>query len=185
MKKLSISIILFSLLLLAGCNKNASDINKEQKNSSELDKGNNTADNLNSGGNKAPDFTLISPAGKKVSLSDYKGKVVIVDFWATWCPPCRKGIPDLIDIQTEFGSKVAVIGISVDTDTKDQVASFTQNFNINYTILFATPDVVRSYGNIESIPTSFIIDKNGNIVNQYVGLTPKETYVNEIKKLID
>jgi cytochrome c biogenesis protein CcmG/thiol:disulfide interchange protein DsbE len=185
MKKISISVVLFCILLLLGCNKNASDINKEQKNNSELNKESNSADNLNSGGNKAPDFTLVGPAGNKVSLSDYKGKVVIVDFWATWCPPCRKGIPDLVDIQTEFGNKVAVIGISVDTETKDQVASFIESFNINYTVLFATPDVVQSYGNIESIPTSFIIDKNGNIVNQYVGLTPKETYINEIKKLID
>ena len=80
---------------------------------------------------------------------------------------------------------MAVIGISVDTDTKDQVASFAQNFNINYTVLFATPDVVNAYGNIESIPTSFIIDKNGNIVNQHVGLTPKEIYISEIKKLLD
>lgn len=187
MKKFSISIVLFSLLLLFGCNKNASDINKEQKNNSatNTNAGNNATGNSASASNKAPDFTLVGPAGKKVSLSDYKGKVVIVDFWATWCPPCRKGIPDLVDLQTEFGSKIAIIGISLDTDTKDQVASFAKNFNINYTVLFATPDVVESYGNVEAIPTSFIIDKNGNIVNQYVGLTPKETYESEIKKLVD
>jgi thiol-disulfide isomerase/thioredoxin len=175
MKKISVSIILFSLLLLFGCNKNASDLNKEQKDAMEI----------SNSSNKAPDFSLVGPENKKVSLSDYKGKVVIVDFWATWCPPCRKGIPDLIDLQSEFGSKIAVIGISVDTDTKNQVASFAKNNNMNYTVLFATPEVVQSYGNIESIPTSFIIDKNGNIVNQYVGLTPKETYVSEIKKLLE
>jgi cytochrome c biogenesis protein CcmG/thiol:disulfide interchange protein DsbE len=108
-----------------------------------------------------------------------------VDFWATWCPPCRKGIPDLVAIQSQFGSKIAIIGISLDTDTKDKVASFARDFNMNYPVLFATPGVVQSYGNIEAIPTSFIIDKKGNIVDQYVGLTPKETYVNEIKKLLD
>jgi len=186
MKKISVSIILFSLLLLFGCNKNASDINKVQKNDSEVSTSTNkTPDNSNSANNKAPDFTLVGPAGKKVSLSDYKGKVVVVDFWATWCPPCRKGIPDLVELQKEFGNKIAVIGISVDTDTRDKVASFARDFNINYTVLFATPEVVQSYGNIEAIPTSFIIDKNGNVVNQYVGLTPKETYVSEIKKLLD
>jgi cytochrome c biogenesis protein CcmG/thiol:disulfide interchange protein DsbE len=181
MKKISISIIFFSLLVFFGCSKNASELNKEQKSDSVTNSGNNS----NSNSSKAPGFTLVGPSGKKISLSDYKGKVVIVDFWATWCPPCRKGIPDLVDIQSEFGNKVAVIGISVDTDTQNQVASFAKDFNINYTVLFATQEVVQSYGNIESIPTSFIIDKNGNIVNQYVGLTPKETYVSEIKKLID
>jgi len=91
----------------------------------------------------------------------------------------------LVDLQTQFGNKLAVIGISVDTDTRDQVASFAKSNNINYPVLFASPDVVQAYGNIESIPTTFIIDKNGNIVNQFVGLTPKEVFVNEIKKLID
>jgi cytochrome c biogenesis protein CcmG/thiol:disulfide interchange protein DsbE len=185
MKIFLVVIVSLSILLLSGCSKNASDINKEQNNSLESAKGSNPADNINSSKNKAPEFTLAGPSGKTVSLSDFKGKVVIVDFWATWCPPCRKGIPDLIDLQTEFGNKLAVIGISVDTDTKDQVASFAQNFNINYTVLFANPDVVNAYGNIESIPTSFIIDKNGNIVNQHVGLTPKEIYISEIKKLLD
>jgi len=193
MKKLSISAVLLSLLLIFGCNKNASDINKDQGNGQEVTTNNQPAaansqsvdNNTAASSNKAPDFTLDGPAGKKVSLSDYKGKVVIVDFWATWCPPCRKGIPDLVDLQTQFGNKLAVIGISVDTDTRNQVASFAKSNNINYPVLFASPDVVQAYGNIESIPTTFIIDKNGNIVNQFVGLTPKEVFVNEIKKLID
>ena len=193
MKKLSISAFLLSLLLIFGCNKNASDINKDQGNGQEVTTNNQPAaansqsvdNNTAASSNKAPDFTLDGPAGKKVSLSDYKGKVVIVDFWATWRPPCRKGIPDLVDLQTQFGNKLAVIGISVDTDTRNQVASFAKSNNINYPVLFASPDVVQAYGNIESIPTTFIIDKNGNIVNQFVGLTPKEVFVNEIKKLID
>ncbi|MDR3627366.1 MAG: TlpA disulfide reductase family protein [Ignavibacteriaceae bacterium] len=185
MKKLSISVVLFSLLLIFGCNKNASDINKEQNSGKESPANNQAVENSNSNDSKAPGFTLESPAGKKISLSDYKGKVVIIDFWATWCPPCRKGIPDLVDLQKQFGNKLAVIGISLDTDTKDQVASFAQENNINYPVLFATPDVVQSYGNINSIPTTFIIDKNGNIVNQFVGLTPKEVFISEIKKLID
>jgi cytochrome c biogenesis protein CcmG/thiol:disulfide interchange protein DsbE len=181
MKNLLLLVTIIAALLIFGCNKNASELNKEQKNDSVNSSVNREADNSK---NKAPEFTLNSPTGKKVSLSDYKGKVVIVDFWATWCPPCRKGIPDLVELQNEFGNKIAVIGISVDTDTKDQVAAFAKDYNINYTVLFATQDVVQNYGNIEAIPTSFVIDKNGIIVNQFVGLTPKETYVNEIKKLL-
>lgn len=182
MKKIFISGMVLSFLLLFGCNKNASEINK---NNTDTVGGNKVTENSNAESNKAPEFTLVGPSGKTVSLSEYKGKVVIVDFWATWCPPCRKGIPDLIDLQSQYGNKIAVIGISVDTDTKDQVAAFAKQNNINYTILYASQDVVQSYGNIESIPTSFIIDKKGNIVNQFVGLTPKEIYVQEIKKLLD
>ncbi|MCL5030650.1 MAG: TlpA family protein disulfide reductase [Bacteroidetes bacterium] len=175
----------FSML---GCNKNASETKNDQNNLniSQTQPATENANNgdLNSGNNKAPNFTLVDTQGKKVSLSDYKGKVVIIDFWATWCPPCRRGIPDLIDIQKQFKNEVVVLGISVDTDTKGDVPSFIKNMGINYTVLFATPEVVQAYGNIDAIPTSFIIDKKGKIVNQHVGLTPKETLVNEIKNLL-
>ncbi len=134
---------------------------------------------------KAPAFSLRSINGKNVSLSDFKGKIVIVDFWATWCPPCRKSIPDLIELQKKYKNKIAVIGISVDMDTKAEVAPFVKHSGINYTILYATPEVIQAYGNINAIPTSFIIDKHGDIAAQYVGLTDKEIYIKEIKKLLE
>lgn len=133
---------------------------------------------------KAPSFTLLSVDGKKVSLSDFKGKIVIVDFWATWCPPCRKSIPDLVALQKKFKNYLAVIGISVDMDTKENVAPFVKNNGINFTVLYATPDVIQAYGNINAIPTSFIIDKHGDIAFQHIGLTAKSVFINEIKKLL-
>jgi cytochrome c biogenesis protein CcmG/thiol:disulfide interchange protein DsbE len=106
-----------------------------------------------------------------------------VDFWATWCPPCRKGIPDLIQIQKEYPKDVVVIGISLDRDTKSEVPAFVKNYGINYPVVYGDGKVDKNFGGIEAIPTAFVIDRNGNIVDKHVGLVPKSTYVNLIKKL--
>src|SRR3990172_316950 len=125
----------------------------------------------------APDFMLTSTDGKQIKLSDYKGKIVILDFWATWCGPCRKGIPDLIEIQKEYKDNVVIIGISLDQgNTINNVIQFMKEFGINYTVVYGNEKVVADYGNIQSIPTSLIIDENGNVVDGFVGLVPKNVY---------
>jgi len=133
----------------------------------------------------APDFTLPTTDGKMLKLSSLRGKVVIIDFWATWCPPCRKGIPDLIDIKKRYGSKgVEIIGVSVDTDTKDEVIPFIKEKGINYPVVYGNQTVYMQYGGIRAIPTTFVIDKEGKIVASYEGLVPKITYENHIKKIL-
>lgn len=140
---------------------------------------------INIADDKAPEFSLKSVDGKTVKLSDYKGKVVIIDFWATWCPPCRKGIPDLISIQNEFKDKVVIIGISLDREkTIKDVPGFVKNNGINYPIVYGDDKVVVDYGGIQSIPTSFVVDKNGTVVDMHVGLVSKDTFVNKIKELL-
>jgi cytochrome c biogenesis protein CcmG/thiol:disulfide interchange protein DsbE len=135
--------------------------------------------------NKAPDFALKSSDGKTIKLSDYKGKVVIIDFWATWCPPCRKGIPDLISIQNDYKNDVVIIGISLDSEkTLKDVPGFIKSYGINYPIVFGDDKVTAAYGGIDGIPTAFIVDKKGNIVDKHVGLVSKDTYVNKIKELL-
>ncbi len=134
---------------------------------------------------KAPDFTLVNIEGKNVSLSDYKGKVVIIDFWATWCGPCRKGIPDLIELQKKYKKKVAVIGISLDgATTKAGVPDFVNKMGINYPIVYFNDKVLSDYGGINAIPTTFIIDKKGNIVKKLVGLYPKSTFEQQLDELL-
>ncbi len=136
-------------------------------------------------GDKAPEFSLKSVDGKIVKLSDYKGKVVIIDFWATWCPPCRRGIPDLVAIQNEFKDKVVIVGISLDREkTIKDVPGFVKDYGINYPIVYGDDKVVISYGGIQSIPTSFVVDKTGNVADMHVGLVSKETYTNKIKELL-
>lgn len=134
---------------------------------------------------KAPDFTLVNIEGKNVSLSDYKGKVVIIDFWATWCAPCRKGIPDLIELQKKYKKKVAVIGISLDgANTKAGVPDFVNKMGINYPVVYFNDKVLSDYGGINAIPTTFIIDKKGNIVKKLVGLYPKNTFEQQLDELL-
>ncbi len=133
----------------------------------------------------APNFTLYTLDGDEVKLSDYLGKVVILDFWATWCAPCRKGIPDLISIQNEYKDDLVVIGISLDQpSTQDQLVPFIESFGINYPIVLGDLEVSAAYGNIQAIPTSFVIDKEGNIINKHIGLVPKSTLIEEIKLLL-
>ena len=187
-KQLMTIMILAASFTLFGCNKNISDTKNSENYLSVSQTStapvNTASESVEKNNQKAPAFTLEDINGKKVSLSDFKGKVVIVDFWATWCPPCRKSIPDLIELQKKYKNKIAVIGISVDMDTKSNVAPFVKQNKINYKVLYASPEVVQNYGNIDAIPTSFIIDQHGNIYTQHVGLTPKETYISEINKLL-
>lgn len=161
-------------LLFAGCDKKASDDGKQLP----------AYQASASTGSAAPEFKLETTEGKTLKLSDYKGKVVIVDFWATWCPPCRRGIPDLIEIQKEYGSAVAVIGISVDQDTKNDVVPFMQKMGINYPVVYGDAQTAQAYGGIESIPTSFVIDQKGDIAANNVGLVSKSDLTQTIDKLL-
>src|ERR1035437_6348734 len=115
MYRILVSILLVSVI--TGFSKNANDENNLTTKSKTV---------YATEKNKAPGFSLTGTDGKLVKLSNYKGKIVIIDFWATWCSPCRKGIPDLIELQKEFGKKVVVIGISLDTDSKRDVVPFMQ-----------------------------------------------------------
>ena len=171
---LAISFLIF-LLTITGCDKKTDDSNAKGSTESLSDKASSE---------KAPDFTLTTVDNKTIKLSDYKGKIVIIDFWATWCPPCRKGIPDLIEIQNRYKKDVIVIGLSVDTDTKGEVVPFISNNGINYPVAYPTPDVVSSYGGIESIPTSFIIDQNGTVIDKNVGLVPMSNITSTIDRLL-
>lgn len=157
------SAILVLVLLMAGCS---------------------SGDEKGATGAVAADFSLESTLGRKVRLSDYHGRVVILDFWATWCPPCRRGIPDLISIQNEYKDKVQVIGISLDRETKGNVGEFISQQGINYPIAFPDEEVVKAYGGIEAIPTTFIIDKSGTIAYKHVGLVSKSVLLGEIGELL-
>lgn len=134
---------------------------------------------------KAPDFNLESTNGENVKLSDFAGKIVILDFWATWCGPCRMGVPDLVAIQDEYKDNVVIIGISLDDQrTKKDIAPFMKQYGVNYPVVYGNSEVVMNYGNIRAIPTSFIVDQNGNIVDKHIGLVSKDKYLSKIKSLL-
>jgi thiol-disulfide isomerase/thioredoxin len=134
--------------------------------------------------NLAPDFTLELTDGKDIKLSDLKGKIVIIDFWATWCPPCRRGIPDLVEIQKKYEKELIIIGISLDNETKPEVVPFIKQYKINYPVAYGNMEVVKAYGNIQAIPTSFVVDQSGQIVDKHIGLVDKSAYINKIAELL-
>jgi len=133
----------------------------------------------------APAWELKDLEGKTVKSSDFKGKVVILDFWATWCPPCRAEIPHFVDLQKTYGDKgLTVIGVSLDEGGPKVVKEFSQKFKVNYPMVMGNDKIVSDYGGVEGIPTTFVIDRQGRIVNKHVGYADKETFEKEIKPLL-
>jgi cytochrome c biogenesis protein CcmG/thiol:disulfide interchange protein DsbE len=134
----------------------------------------------------AADFKLPGVDGKTVRLSDFKGKVVILDFWATWCPPCKAEIPDFIALQKQYGPKgLQIVGVALDQEGADAVKPFAKEKGINYPIgLDPESTVPPSFGGVRGIPTTFVIDRKGNIVKKYVGAKPRETFEADIKALL-
>jgi peroxiredoxin len=133
----------------------------------------------------APVWELKDVDGKAVKLSDFKGKVVILDFWATWCPPCRKEIPGFVELQEAYKDKgLVVIGVSLDEEGAAVVKPFMTEYKVNYPMVIGDGKTVEAYGGISGIPTTFIIDKEGKIKSVHVGYRPKETFEAEIKALL-
>lgn len=136
-------------------------------------------------GKKAPDFSLTSISGETVSLSDSDGKVRIVDFWATWCPPCRKGIPEFVELYDQYKDQgLEIIGISVDQDGAEVVKPFAKKMKMNYPVLLDDGEVSKAYGGIRAIPTAFVINQQGEIVKKYVGYRPKDVFEADIQNLL-
>ena len=136
-------------------------------------------------GKPAPAFALRDLDGKEVKFSDFKGKVVILDFWATWCPPCVKEVPHFVELHKEYQDQdFVMVGISTDRAGVGVVKSFVKKHAVNYPILMADGKVQQAYGGIRSIPTTFVIDKSGIIQKQYVGYRDKAIFEADIKALL-
>ena len=135
----------------------------------------------------APEFTLKDSNGQTVHLSDYKGKVVLLDFWATWCGPCKIEIPWFMEFQQEFKDKgFAVLGVSMDEDGWTAVKPYIARLKVNYRIGLGIDRVGDQYGGVESLPTTFLIDRQGRIASTHVGLSSgKDDFKNDILHLLE
>src|SRR6266404_3961717 len=134
----------------------------------------------------APDFTLKDATGATVKLSDYRGKVVLLNFWATWCGPCKIEIPWFIDFEQSYKDRnFAVLGISMDDDGWESVKPYLEQRKINYRVMIGTEEVSAQYGGVDSLPTTFIIDREGRIAAVHVGLISKSEYKDDILNLLD
>lgn len=131
----------------------------------------------------APDFNLKDLKGNNITLSSYEGKVLILNFWATWCPPCRAEIPDLIEVYDEYKAKgLEILGISVDQVSPKQVSNFVERNRMNYPVAMATNDFFRNYPPPQAIPTTLVIDRNGKIQYKKVGLMSKRELIDLFNK---
>ncbi|MCD6232184.1 TlpA family protein disulfide reductase [Candidatus Aerophobetes bacterium] len=135
-------------------------------------------------GKPAPNFSLKTLDGKIIRLSTLKGKVIIIDFWATWCPPCREEIPHFINLYEKYKDEgFQMLGVFLD-DNINSVREFAKNYNINYPLLIPDEKILKDYGPIIYIPTTFIISKEGYIYKKYVGYKGESIFEDNIKTLL-
>ena len=135
---------------------------------------------------QAPNFSLKDADGNAVNLADYRGKVVLINFWATWCGPCEAEIPWFIEFEKKYKDQgFAVLGVSMDDDGWKSVRPYVASHKINYRIMIGSEVVSQQFGAIESLPTSFMLDRAGRIASNHIGLVDKVDYQNEIVKLLE
>jgi thiol-disulfide isomerase/thioredoxin len=134
----------------------------------------------------APDFSLQSLDGKTMRLSDFRGKAVLLNFWATWCGPCKIEMPWFVDLQKEYGSQgLQIVGVAMDDASKEDIAKFAKDMGVNYPILLGKEAVGDEYGGVPALPESFLIARDGKIVDKIIGLRGKAEIEDAIKKALD
>jgi len=136
----------------------------------------------------APAWSLKDVDGNTVSSARFKGKVVVLDFWATWCGPCKSEIPGYVALQKKYGPDgLVIVGVSVDDDGPGRTAlvkKFMQSLGMNYTVVFSSDDVVSAFGGLDAIPTTFLIDRDGVIRDKKVGAEPAAVYEKKILSVL-
>jgi thiol-disulfide isomerase/thioredoxin len=133
----------------------------------------------------APAWKLQDLAGKTVTADDFKGKVVVLDFWATWCPPCRAEIPGYVDLYRKYQDRLAVVGVSLDQGGPEAVRAFVAKFGVNYPIVMGDSTIEAAFGGFEAIPTTFLIDRDGQIRDKKVGAESAEVYEQKVMALLN
>src|SRR6202167_5992318 len=134
----------------------------------------------------APDFSLEALDGKTTRLSDFRGKAVLLNFWATWCVPCKIEMPWFVDFQNQYGSQgLQIVGVAMDDASKEDIGKFAKDMGVNYPILIGKESVGDQYGGVPALPESFLISRDGKIVDKIIGLRGKADIEEAIKKTLD
>ena len=136
-------------------------------------------------GDRAPDFTLHVTPDQSVSLSDFRGKAVLLNFWATWCSPCKIEMPWFVELQQQYGPQgLQVIGIAMDDASKEDIAKFARDLGVNYPILLGKESVGEAYGGVQFLPTTFFIDRDSKVLEREFGLKSRSVFEDNIKKAL-
>jgi thiol-disulfide isomerase/thioredoxin len=134
----------------------------------------------------APDFTLESLDGKTMKLSDFRGKAVLLNFWATWCGPCKIEMPWFVELQNQYAAQgFQIVGVAMDDASKEDIGKFAKDMGVNYPILIGKESVGDQYGGVPALPESFLIGRDGKIVDKIIGLRGKAEIEDAIKKAIN
>lgn len=145
-----------------------------------------SASSLLTKSSEAPDFTLESLDGKSMRLSDLRGKAVLLNFWATWCGPCKIETPWLVELQNQYGHDgLQVVGVEMGDDGKDEITKFMKDMGMNYPVLIGKEAVGEAYGGVPALPETFFIGRDGKIVDKIIGLKGRSEIEDSIKKALD
>jgi cytochrome c biogenesis protein CcmG/thiol:disulfide interchange protein DsbE len=187
------SVVFF---FVSGCNKNTSDERAENGQQQSASQETGTTPSVlgeylsvqASNSETAPNLHWKDAQGNNVTLSSYTEKLTLVNFWATWCGPCKMETPDMVEVQTELRTKgVKFLGISADTgpSANEDVKEFINHFQLPYPVIIDRDEEIQSaFGNVRAYPTTFLVNKEGKIVSQWIGARPKEFFVSEIEKFL-
>ena len=136
-------------------------------------------------GNLAPDFELQTLEGKNLKLSDLRGKAVLLNFWATYCGPCKLEMPWFVELQKEYGPQgFQIVGVAMDDASTEDIAKFAKEMGVNYPILLGKESVGESYGGVGVLPTTFFVDRDGKLIAREFGLVSRSVFVDHIKKAL-
>src|SRR5438132_8753166 len=136
-------------------------------------------------GQPAPEFALTSLDGKTLKLSDYRGKAVLLNFWATWCEPCKIEMPWFVDLQKKYGPQgLQVIGVAMDDAPSKDIADFSQKMGVNYPVLIGKEEVGTQYGGVQFLPSTFYISRDGKIIDRVFGLVSRSEIEANVQKAL-
>lgn len=182
----SVILALFALILWSGCGSGDKPSTTLAETQSTQQPSDSTAQRPPRSPDAMPDFELQDLSGRPVRLSDYAGKAVLINFWATWCPPCKAELPDLVELQrTHGGDRFTVIGVSLDQTGVSGVTDFVKEHGLNFPILMGNEDVVIQYGNFRGIPTSFLLNAEHELERKYTGLVTRKMLETDLTRLFD
>jgi peroxiredoxin len=136
-------------------------------------------------GKAAPDFSLPTTTGQTMKLSDFQGKAVLLNFWATWCEPCKVEMPWFVELQKKYGPRgLQVVGVAMDDASPKEIAAFAQKMGVNYPILIGKEEVGAQYGGIEYLPSTYYISRNGKVIDHAFGLVSRSEIEANIEKAL-